>query len=86
VAMLAPSSLSRPPSHSVMSRPINRPAPAHAVTCSQREPASAAIVPRNAVARLEAGGRARPSTVRRLAAVLEVSQTKLMRQLPQTDR
>jgi predicted transcriptional regulator len=48
----------------------------------QQELADLAQVGRNTVNRLEAGRSARLSTVRRLAAALEVSPAKLMAQPP----
>jgi transcriptional regulator with XRE-family HTH domain len=49
----------------------------------QQELADLARVARNTITRLEAGGSARLSTVRRLAAALEVSPAKLMAQPPE---
>jgi DNA-binding XRE family transcriptional regulator len=49
----------------------------------QQDLADFAQVGRSTVTRLEAGGSARLSTVRRLAAVLEVSPAKLMAQPPE---
>jgi len=49
----------------------------------QQELADLAKVSRKTIQRLEVGGAVRESTVRRLAAVLEVSPAKLMAQPPE---
>jgi DNA-binding Xre family transcriptional regulator len=49
---------------------------------TQRELVEGAGVPRSVIAKLEAGGTARPATIRKLARFLEVEPEDLMAQPP----